>query len=197
MSTKEAPLSPPLPRPSRRLPVRTAIVFYGVLFGAAWLWRGAVRGLPLWRSEPGGSIDWVRDPLIGAIAAALVIALSAVLTARTAMGRALAEALGAALGPLRVRDCAVLALVSGLGEEAVFRGALQPEVGLLWASLLFAAAHFVPRRGLRVWSVFALGAGLLLGALYAATGNLVAPVVAHASINAVNLRKLSREYGGS
>jgi CAAX protease family protein len=125
-----------------------------------------------------------------------VIALSHVLTERTATGRALAQALGSALGPLRARECAVLALVSGLGEEALFRGALQPEVGLGVASVLFAAAHFVPRRGLRGWTLFALAAGLLLGALYEATGNLVAPVVAHVGINAVNLYRLSREYGG-
>jgi membrane protease YdiL (CAAX protease family) len=37
-------------------------------------------------------------------------------------------------------------------------------------------------------------AGFLLGGLYAATGNLVAPVVAHFTINAVNLYKLSRDF---
>jgi membrane protease YdiL (CAAX protease family) len=166
-----------------------------VLFGAAWLWRVAVRGRSLLRAEPDRAIDCLRDPLLGAIAAAFVIALSAILTARTETGRSLARALGAALGPLSVRECVVLAVVSGIGEEALFRGALQPEVGLVIASLLFAAAHFAPRRDLRVWTVFAFGAGLLLGALYDATGNLVAPVVAHAGINAINLRLLSRRYG--
>ena len=116
------------------------------------------------------------------------------LTARTALGAALARALAAALGPLRTRDCIVLALLSGVAEEALFRGALQPQVGLVWASLLFALAHLVPRRELLPWSVFSLAAGFLLGGLYLATGNLVAPVVAHFTINAVNLRKLSRDF---
>jgi membrane protease YdiL (CAAX protease family) len=54
----------------------------------------------------------------------------------------------------------------------------------------------VPRRDLLPWSVFSLAAGLLLGFLYNATGNLVAPVIAHFGINAVNLRKLAREFSG-
>jgi hypothetical protein len=61
-------------------------------------------------------------------------------------------------------------------------------VGLVPASLIFGLAHFVPRRELAPWCLFAIAAGLLLGGLYEWTGNLVAPVVAHAGINAVNLR---------
>ena len=89
----------------------------------------------------------------------------------------------------------LLAMASGIGEEALFRGALQPVAGLLLASLLFGLVHFAPRRGLWPWSLFALAGGLGLGALFDATGNLVAPVVAHATLNAVNLRKLVRDYG--
>jgi len=174
--------------------VRAGVAFYGVLFGLAWLWCVAIRHRSL-VVAPGGSIRWMRDVAAGAIAAGVVIALSAALTERTSIGRSLARALGETLGPLALRDCLVLAVVSGLGEEAVFRAALQPEVGLAVASVIFAAAHFVPRRGLWPWSVFALGAGFLLGALYDATGNLVAPVVAHAGINAVNLRRLSQRFG--
>ena len=81
-----------------------------------------------------------------------------------------------------------------MAEEALFRGALQPQVGLLAASLLFGLAHFAPRRELLPWTVFSLAAGLLLGTLFEETGNLVAPVVAHAGINAVNLRWLSQRY---
>ena len=39
------------------------------------------------------------------------------------------------LGPLLV------ALAAGVGEEAVFRGALQPRFGILPTALLFAALH--------------------------------------------------------
>jgi hypothetical protein len=141
-------------------------------------------------------VDWLRDPALGALAAALVIALSSAFTRRTRIGRELARALGSLVGRLERRHCLVLAAASGIGEEALFRGALQPEIGLVAASAVFALAHLVPRRELLPWSAFSLAAGLLLGALYDATGNLVAPVVAHFGINAVNLERLSREYGG-
>lgn len=35
----------------------------------------------------------------------------------------------------------VLGVSAGVGEEVLVRGALQPRVGILWASLLFAAGH--------------------------------------------------------
>ena len=136
-------------------------------------------------------VDWIADVGAGLAAAALVIAVSALLAERTEWGRALAGELAALLGPLDTRHCLALAALSGLAEEALFRGALQPLVGLVPASLLFGLAHFVPRREMAPWCLFAVAAGLLLGGLYESTGNLVAPVTAHAAINAVNLRLLA------
>jgi membrane protease YdiL (CAAX protease family) len=174
--------------------VRRGLVFYAVFLGAAMLWRVGFQRESLLVASAADRIHWLRDPLLGLAAGLLVVAASAELTARTRMGKALARALADAIGPLRARDCLVLALSSGIAEEALFRGALQPRVGLVWASLLFALAHLVPRRELLPWSLFSLVAGFLLGGLYAATGNLVAPVVAHVVVNAVNLRRLSRDF---
>jgi hypothetical protein len=178
-----------------RLPlVRLALLFYGVLMAAALAWA--------WLA--GRSLIWARDvdaqrgasPLVdvgaGLLAAAIVVLLSRQLTQRTRFGEQLARSLRAALGPLSLAECWLLALLSGVAEESFFRGALQPQVGLLAASLLFGAAHFVPRRELLPWTVFSIAAGLLLGWLFDATGNLIAPVVAHAVINGVNLRHLTR-----
>jgi membrane protease YdiL (CAAX protease family) len=58
---------------------------------------------------------------------------------------------------------------------------------------LFASAS-APRRDLWPWAFFALAAGVGLGLLIEWSGNLVAPVVAHVLVNAVNLRRLSRDY---
>jgi hypothetical protein len=171
--------------------VRRALLFYAVFLAAALLWRVGFQRESLLVASAADGVHWLRDPLLGLAAGALVIQGSAELTARTQMGQTLARILGEALGPLRLRDCLVLAVSSGVAEEALFRGALQPQVGLVWASLLFALAHLVPRRELLPWSAFALAAGFLLGGLYAVTGNLVAPVVAHVVVNAVNLRRLT------
>jgi membrane protease YdiL (CAAX protease family) len=76
----------------------------------------------------------------------------------------------------------------------LFRGALQPAVGLVWASLIFGACHFLPRRELVAWSLFAALMGFAFGALYEWTGQLAAPIAAHALINGVNLPRLARRF---
>ena len=100
----------------------------------------------------------------------------------------------ATLGSLSVPNALLLALASGLGEELFFRGALQPRVGWLVSSLLFGAVHFVPRRDMLPWTGFALAMGGVLGGLFAWTGNLVAPIVAHVVVNGLNLPFLVSRY---
>lgn len=177
--------------------VRVALLFYAGVLALA-LAISALSGHPLLYADAGPApagerrIDWLRDPLVGLLAAGIVILLSAWLTRATRWGEALARALAELLGPLSLRDCVLLALASGLAEEALFRGALQPLLGYVGASLLFGVAHFAPRRDLLPWVGFAFLAGFGLGWLYEETGNLVAPVVTHVGVNAVNLRQLTR-----
>ena len=116
------------------------------------------------------------------------------MTRKTAWGDRLARNLAEALGRLTVPEALLLAFASGLAEELFFRGALQPRVGWLLASTLFGCVHFVPRREFLPWTGFAIVAGLLFGALFAWTGNLIAPIVAHIVVNGVNLPLLVRRY---
>lgn len=177
--------------------VRVGLYFYGAMIAAALLWRMGLYGesiLYTAEADPSRAIRWGWDIAIGLATGLVVVALSAAMTRLTGWGDALARALGTALKGLRVRDGLLLALASGIGEELFFRGALQPRVGLVLASLAFGAVHFVPRRDMLPWSGFAVAAGLLFGALFEWTGNVVAPVVAHIVVNAVNLPLLIREY---
>jgi len=190
-----APSGGEAPRPSPERLVRLALGFYAVLLALAVAWRCGLQGEPLWRASAAVQVHGLRDGLLGLLAGAVVIGLSSQLTRRTRAGERLARALAEALGPLGPGQAWLLAGVSGVAEEAFFRGALQPAVGLVLASVLFAAAHFVPRREMWLWSVFSLGAGLLLGGLYEATGSLLAPITTHVVVNGVNLNRLVREYG--
>lgn len=180
--------------------VRLALLFYLPLALAGLAWRVLLAGEPILyasaRAQVAG-LHPLRDLAAGLLAAGLTVLVSWEFTRRTRAGEALARSLASALGELSLRQCVILALLSGIGEEIFFRGALQPRVGLWAASLLFGLAHFVPRRELLPWTAFSIGAGLLLGALFEATGNLVAPIAAHATVNAVNLRLLVRRYGAS
>jgi len=174
--------------------VRTGLLFYGGMGIAALLWR---------MSTPGDSIEhpsleaaaraWSLPAALGVglLAGLLALAVSELLTRWTPLGRALSDLLADSLGPLRRGDAWLLALASGLAEEMFFRGALQAKVGLVWASLAFGAAHFLPRRELVLWSAYAVAMGLGLGALYEWTGQLAAPVAAHVLVNAINLPRLA------
>lgn len=176
--------------------MRAALAFYAAMAGVAIAIRALLQDGSPWYADADAAARgtrWLLDGGAGLAAGAFALALSHVLTRRTRAGEALARTLAETLGPLRAVDCAALALASALGEEALFRGALQPSLGLVGASLVFGLVHFAPRRELRIWSLFAFAGGLGLGALFEATGNLLAPIVAHAVLNGVNLAGLSRE----
>ncbi len=174
-----------------------ATLFYGVLALAALAWNA-------WAGTPWAFIDsaaqaagvrWGRDAAIGLGAAATTIALSHWATHQTAWGETLARELARVIGRLGWGAAIWLGIVSGFAEEAFFRGALQPRVGWFAASLIFGLVHVPPNRSLLPWTGFAIVAGGMLGALYLWTGNLLAPFLAHAGINAVNLRLLGAWVG--
>lgn len=187
--------------PARRVPgprlVRLACLFYGALAAVALLWRTGWAGESILYASQAAArsgIDPLGDVAIGLLTGGAVVWLSREITRRTRAGRELARALAEALGPITIPQALVLAILSGVAEEAFFRGALQPQVGLAAASLLFGLVHFVPRRELLPWTAFSVAAGFLLGGLFELTGNLVAPVLAHFTVNAVNLPMVTRSY---
>jgi hypothetical protein len=87
---------------------------------------------------------------------------------------------------LSTRDVVVLVVLAGVGEEILFRGAIQQEIGLWGASVLFGILHG-PSRSLWVLAVWATLMGAALGLLYQASGNLVVPALAHALYDGVAL----------
>lgn len=180
------------PAAARLVPL--ALAFYAALFAAAVAWRVVADGVWPWRVGSTAP-PW---PLAGRVAAGLafgsgLIAASRLWTERSSAGQRLAQELASVVAGLTTTQAVVLAALSGLAEEAFFRGALQPRIGWLAASLAFGLAHFHPRRELRAWSLSAAIAGLGFGALFAASGDLIAPALAHALLNAVNLRWLARQ----
>jgi membrane protease YdiL (CAAX protease family) len=83
-----------------------------------------------------------------------------------------------------------LAATSAFGEELLFRGLLEPWVGLLPQAIIFGVLHQVGGPSRWVWMGWATVMGIMLGAMFHCTGSLVGPVLAHALINAVNLSHL-------
>jgi len=181
--------------PQRSLPVRAVLALYGALLAAAFAWRSLLYGEPLLFASDEAAragLHVARDVGAGLGFALAAVALSGAAERYTVWGRRLAAELAELVGPLSVSAALLLAFASGVAEEAFFRGALQPRVGLVAASVLFALAHVPATRPLRAWTALALVAGVGLGALFEATGNLVAPVTAHVAINALGLLDLAR-----
>ena len=141
-------------------------------------------------------------PALGAAVAmtAATLVFSAFGASRWDWVRNMEEAFRRVLGPLELREVIALALASGVSEEVLFRGAIQPALvhaaggalGLVIGSVIFALAHFPPQRELWPWPIFALALGLFLGAVTLLSGNLLPAIGCHVAINAVNLRRITR-----
>ena len=173
--------------------VRLAAVFYGLLVVAAAVWCG-LRGmdLPVLGRRPAAGL------LLGLATAAGTVSLSLLAYRLIPVTRKLAEELAPTLVDRTDRaGLVLLALFSGIGEEAFFRGAVQQEFGILIASVAFGLAHVGPDRRFVLWTVWAVLAGVIFGVMFEATGGLLAPVTAHAAHNAATLLiwKRSRERG--
>jgi len=131
--------------------------------------------------------------LAGAILGLVGVALAWQLE-RTVPGvRELSERFSAILAGLEPRDALLLALFSSVGEEVLFRGCLQTEWGLWPATIAFALVHIGPNRTWLWWTCSAFVCGLGLGLLYSHQGGLLAPILMHFVINAINITLLARK----
>lgn len=177
--------------------VRTSLVFYGVMGCAAMLWRMALQGEPMLHpTADAAATAWGPLPALaaGALFGLLAVGSSELMMRWSQLAEALADLLGESLAGLGRGDAILLAAASGLAEEMLFRGAVQPAIGLVAASLVFGACHFLPRRELALWSLWAVVMGFAFGLLYEWTGHLAAPIAAHVLINGINLPRLARRF---
>ncbi len=111
------------------------------------------------------------------------------------------ERLGPYLANASAGGILLLALLAGVGEELLFRGVIQgwlAERAPLWlaiaaASLLFGVGHWLSAS----YAVMASLIGAYFGILFLLSGNLLAPMVAHAAYDVVALFVLTRRVGAS
>ena len=118
--------------------------------------------------------------------------MSRLATHRFVWARNLHRSCRSLLGRLTGREILVLALASSVGEELLFRGALQPVLGLWLQALVFALLHIGPGWRFVPWTAWAFVMGLCFGLLFQWTGDLGGPIVAHFTINFLNLHYISR-----
>lgn len=125
--------------------------------------------------------------ILGVAFAALIIAFTRVTVTYFRWARHLHRELRPVARDLSVGQILLLAGLSSLGEELLFRGLLTPMMGVPLSALLFGLAHQIKGPSRWVWIGWAAIVGAGLGATFALTGSLVGPLLAHAIVNAVNL----------
>ncbi len=107
------------------------------------------------------------------------------------------EFLGVMLGSFGTVELILLILLGSVAEELMFRGALQPAIGLGMQAALFAILHTGPARlamFMLPWTVTAFVSGVVLGVLFESTGTLLAPIAAHLTINAIGAVRMRIRY---
>jgi membrane protease YdiL (CAAX protease family) len=161
--------------------------------------------LPLgrwWDAPPFGRLAWSWGGLAAGIAATapLLVALRWCLTTRWTPAVRFVRLVEERVGPLFAGasrgELVAVALMAGVAEEALFRGVLQESlairlpsgVAIAAAAIVFGVLHWVTA----TYAVLAALVGLYLGFLFHLTGNLLAPITAHALYDVVALLLLAR-----
>ncbi|HEX2253595.1 MAG TPA: type II CAAX endopeptidase family protein [Thermoanaerobaculia bacterium] len=176
--------------------VRTAWGFYLLIALAGLLWIGLredVIPVSLFLDLQ----TWWIDLGLGIGSGLVLVGVWRLAVVAVPGARELEERIAALLGHLSGDEALALAVLSGIAEELFFRGALQGSWGWIAATLLFALLHTGPGKVFGLWTLFAVVAGGLFGGLMLWRGNLLAPMLAHFVVNAINLRRLVREAAAS
>ncbi|MHB8972005.1 MAG: CPBP family intramembrane glutamic endopeptidase [Pirellulaceae bacterium] len=154
-----------------------------------WFGRG-----PAWPSVPGAGPLIGRDVGLGLLAALPLLAGLLVIQGHPAgilrqLRRTVQEDVVPLFHGTSTAGLLAISAAAGIGEELLFRGFLQSAVsdgwgplggawgGLIVASVVFGICHSL----CAAYAVVATAIGLVLGALYLATGSLVAPITTHAA----------------
>ena len=176
--------------------VRSSAIGYAILFGVTVLlgsWQGRLGEMfpsPVW---PATGVH----VLIGVVLAAGVVSASAAFRGSFEWALRLEDEFRLLLSGIGVGGALVLAVSSGIAEEAFFRGLMQPAFGLTVTSLAFGLLHFPMNRRLIPWTVMAVAMGFVFGLVYQETESLLVVALAHGLINFVELVGISKgEIGG-
>jgi uncharacterized protein len=128
--------------------------------------------------------------LLGVAFAAAIVLSTRMMVPRFAWARRLHSELRPIARGVSTVGVLVLAALSALGEELLFRCLLQPWLGLFVQALVFGVVHQIRGPSRWVWVAWATAVGLAFGAIFQLTGSLLGAIGAHALINGLNLMYL-------
>ena len=179
-----------VPMPTIVCALQTPVYFVGVVGLVATGWVDVTYN--------SGSMKWTGIGLLGVLV--LTLSLRAM---RKWRKQFMGTKSAIAVGHFSVFQCALMAIGSGCFEEVLFRGFLQPHLGLVVTSVLFGLIHW--DKAMKKYMVLAAGAGLFLGWLTIASGSLLPAIIVHVVNNFVgfllarrdraNLKEDARAWG--
>ena len=199
--------------PDKRIAAMITIVgeFIVLIVAVIWFFLAKIEpsrmGLGTINPSDTGAIIAVITP---AVVASIVVSLTNLALLKVeAMRHAVDEMMLPLLGPFTILDSILVALISGVSEEFLFRGVLQTQLldlgrwlgqsqncyplAVFLSALAFAMAHFKNKRYLP-YTFWAFLVGLLMSYLLYQTGSIYTPMLAHALINFVSINVLRKMY---
>ena len=163
--------------------LRLALIGEGFLVFVAFTWSW-------WRGADFVFGGTAKGVIYGLLTAAVLAVANFYLLVRApglpgvpSIRRLYAEVMQPMFGNLSVTEIIVISAVAGMGEELLFRGVLQPELGLFPASVIFGLAH-MGGGGTLAFGCWVMVMGGMLGILAIASEGLLAPIIAHAVYDA-------------
>lgn len=180
-------LEPPLSRAG------LVVALYGALALAAVLISAGRGDVDIYRIEGTSTpLKLGLSPILGIALGLVVVLLTRLAVRRFTWAQLLHHDFRSLLGPLPSREILIMALASAIGEELLFRGALQPWIGLWPQAVVFSLLHIGPRRYFLPWTLSAFGLGICFGYMLEWTGDLGGPIAAHFVVNYLNLHFIAR-----
>lgn len=132
------------------------------------------------------------SPFVGLAFGLAMVFLSRLAVHSMEWARVLHREFHAVVHELSSKEIFLLAAASSVSEELFFRGAMLPAIGLWGSSALFALMHLRAQRRFLPWTVMSFIMGLAMGLMHMKLGNLGAPIVAHFTINLLNLNYIAK-----
>ena len=132
------------------------------------------------------------SPFVGLAFGLAMVFLSRLAVHSMEWARVLHREFHAVVHELSSREIFLLAVSSSIGEELFFRGAMLPAIGLWPSSALFALMHVRWQWRFLPWTAMSFIMGLAMGVMHMRLGNLGAPIVAHFTINLLNLNYIAK-----
>lgn len=188
---------PPEAPTAARIGVTSAGVLYGLLALAAFAGGWFITDhTPLALPDHEGVALWIKV-VTGAGVGLAVFGADQLAERFIPLFQRMAVAFRALLGNIGPWQAIALAAFSSVGEELFFRGFLQSWLGIIPASIAFGLLHIAPDKRLWPWPILAVAMGFAFGGLFEYTGDVLAPTLAHFTINYFGLMALARFTSGT